>query len=110
MDNNPILKKQLSIKYAGSMERYEHFRRTMGASPLLYSHDFLFYNDDIIARHSRNIKELSLLKSLLREDKIEPSMLSFNVINTYYPSYILHHHYDVFIPLLANFASNKDVK
>lgn len=54
--NTLIFNKQLSVKYAGTMERYENFKRMMGASPTLYSHDFLIYNDDIIARHNRNIK------------------------------------------------------
>lgn len=110
MESNLILKKQLAIKYAGSMQHYEHFKRLMGASGTLYPHDYHFYNDDVVARHNRNIKEITLLKTLLKEGKIEPPMLSFNVFNTYYPSYVLHHHYDVFIPALAQFASQKEVK
>lgn len=110
MDNNPIPKKQLSIKYAGSMQKYEQFKKMMGASPLLYSHDFHFYNDDITTRHQRNTKELQLLRKLLKGGKIETNMLSFNVFNTYYPSYVLHHHYELFVPILSMFAEREDIK
>lgn len=70
MENNPILLKQLSVKYAGSMQKYEAFKKMMGASPLLYKHDFHFYNDDITTRHNRNIGEIKQLKQLLKEDRI----------------------------------------
>lgn len=58
MDSNPILKKQLAIQYAGGSEDYEHFKRMMGASKLLYSHDLHIYNDDVNSRHARDIREL----------------------------------------------------
>jgi precorrin isomerase len=70
MESTAILKKQLAIKYAGSMQQYEFFKRIMAASPALYPHDFLFYNDDVTARHARNIRELALIHSLLRDGKI----------------------------------------
>lgn len=104
------MKKQLAIKYAGNIQEYEHFKRIMGASPALYPHDYLFYNDDVTARHSRNIKEIAFLKSLLREDKLESSMLSFNVFNTFYPTYVLHHHFDIFLPVISQFSAVKEVK
>ena len=108
--NTLIFNKQLSVKYAGTLQKYENFKRMMGASPTLYSHDFLLYNDDIIARHTRNIKQFQLLKSLLKEGKLESSMLSFNVFNAYYPSYVLHHHYEVFVPALAAHSNAQIIK
>lgn len=36
------------------------------ASPILYKHDFHFYNDDINTRHQRNITEINYLKKLLK--------------------------------------------
>jgi hypothetical protein len=74
-----------------------------GASKIIYPHDYHFYNDDIETRHSRNIKELSYIRTLLREGKIEPKQLPYNIHNTYYPSYVLHHHYQIFVPLLQKF-------
>jgi hypothetical protein len=70
MENNPILKKQMAIQYAGGSEDYEQFKRMMGASKLLYSHDLHVYNDDVNSRHARNIQELKLLKQLLTSGKI----------------------------------------
>jgi beta-galactosidase GanA len=93
MEDNPILKKQLSIEYAGNIDNYESFKRTVGASPLLYKHDLHFYNDDITSRHKRNIQELKYLKELLKSGKIEHKMVKHNVINTFYPSFVLQHHY-----------------
>jgi len=111
MENNPILKKQLSIEYAGNIDNYEYFKRTIGASPLLYKHDLHFYNDDITNRHNRNIQELKYLKELLKSGKIEPKMIKHNVFNTFYPSFVLHHHYDIFVPLLHKFInSSKDLQ
>lgn len=107
MDNSQIVKKQLAIKYAGSLQQYEHFKRLSGASPTLYPHDYLFYNDDVQTRHSRNIKELANIKQLLKEGKMEAAALPFNVFNTYYPSYLLTHHYSIFLPILQQFKAHK---
>jgi uncharacterized Fe-S radical SAM superfamily protein PflX len=110
MDSSRMVKRQLAVKYAGNMQAYEHFKRMMGASPSLYPHDFLFYNDDVERRHSRNIQELAYLKKLIKEGKVEVDALQFNVYNSYYPSYVLHHHFDVFMPIIAQFASQKEAK
>ena len=75
MEATHIVKKHLSVKYAGSLDRYDTFKRTMAASPMLYTHDYHFYNDDVVARHNRNIKEIKYIKSLLKEDKISTNML-----------------------------------
>lgn len=74
----------------------------MEASPHLYAHDFSFYNDSISDRHKRNLRELAYLKKLLKQNKLTPSMLSHNTINTFYPSYVLHHHYFTFLEILQN--------
>jgi hypothetical protein len=37
-------------------------------------------------------------------------MLSFNVFNTYYPSYVLTHHFDIFLPALEQLPASKDIK
>ena len=38
-------------------------------------------------------------------------MLSTNTYNTFYPSYVLHHHYQVFLPLLQKVKkSSENVK
>jgi hypothetical protein len=66
METDRIVKKQLAIKYAGNLQHYEHFKRITGASPALYSHDYLFYNDNVENRHARNIRELAYLKKLLK--------------------------------------------
>lgn len=36
-------------------------------------------------------------------------MLEFNVFNTYYPSYVLHHHYNVFVSTIASLAKNEKI-
>ena len=105
-----MVKRQVAVKYAGNMQAYEHFKRITGASPSLYPHDYLFYNDHVERRHSRNIQELVYLKKLIKEGRVEVEALQFNVYNTYYPSYVLHHHFDVFLPILAQFASQKEAK
>ena len=37
-------------------------------------------------------------------------MLTTNVYNTYYPSYVLHHHYSVFSPLVKKISLVKEMK
>lgn len=37
-------------------------------------------------------------------------MLRTNVYNTFYPSYVLHHHYFIFTPLLNKFKKEESVK
>ena len=59
MESSRVVKRQLAVKYAGNMQAYEHFKRITGASPSLYPHDYLFYNDHVERRHSRNIQELA---------------------------------------------------
>jgi hypothetical protein len=70
MSSKAILNKQISTKYAGNLERYESFRRMLEASPLLYQHDFRFYNDDVILRHGRNSEELKKLIGLIKSGRI----------------------------------------
>jgi len=36
-------------------------------------------------------------------------MLLYNTWNTFYPSYILSHHWTVYLPILTLFKSNKEV-
>lgn len=80
------------------------------ASPILYQHDFRFYNDDVIARHHRNGEEIKKLIGMIGSGRVEQSMLEFNVFNTYYPSYVLHHHYNVFLSTFAPFTENEKAK
>ena len=40
------------------------------ASPILYQHDFRFYNDDVIARHGRNGEEIKKLIGLVKSGRI----------------------------------------
>lgn len=96
-----ILQKQLAIEHQGGSVEYESFKRMIDASPLLYKHDLDVYTDEISERHIRNIAEINYLQQLIRTNKIEPSMLANNVFNAYYPSYVLHHHYQVFMPLVG---------
>ena len=35
-------------------------------------------------------------------------MLSTNTYNTFYPSYVLHHHYQVFLPLLQKVKKSSE--
>ena len=37
-------------------------------------------------------------------------MLKHNVYNTFYPSYVLQHHYDVFLPMLMTLAKAPQTK
>jgi len=82
----------------------------MEASPHLYSHDFTIYNDSVSSRHQRNLKEISHLKKLLKDKKLTANMLTHNTINTFYPSYILHHHYFTFLKILQNHFAGDLVK
>ena len=97
-----MLLKQITIEYIGDNEQYESFKKLIEASPHLYSHDFSIYNDSVSSRHQRYLREISYLKKLLKEKKLTPSMLSHNTVNTFYPSYILHHHYFTFLKILQN--------
>ena len=82
----------------------------MEASPLLYHHDYDVHTDEIAERHIRNTAELNYLQTLIRDNKISPDMLSTNVYNTFYPSYVLHHHYYIFTPLLNRFRKEQGVR
>ncbi len=50
------------------------------------------------------------LVGLIKSGRIEPTMLEFNVFNTYYPSYVLHHHYNVFVSTISSFAESKQAQ
>ena len=41
---------------------------------------------------------------------MSPDMLTTNVYNTYYPSYVLHHHYFVFVSLLKKVKNIDSLK
>lgn len=82
----------------------------MEASPILYQHDLHFFNDDITTRHYRNIAELKYLQTLIKDNKINTGMLKYNVYNTFYPSYVLNHHYSFYLPILLKLNKNKEIK
>jgi hypothetical protein len=42
----------------------------------------------------------------IREKKIVPDMLEYNTTNTFYPSYVLFHHFNQFLKLAAGLAEN----
>ena len=79
------------------------------ASPLLYHNDLDIYTDEIEERHLRNIAEIKYIQQLIKDNKITPHMLSTNVFNTYYPSYVLNHHYSVFVPLINKLKDEKEI-
>jgi hypothetical protein len=109
MQTDKVLLRQLAIEHQGGATGYEPFRRMIEASPLLYRHDMDVYTDEIGERHIRNIGEIRYLQQLIRDGKLTPDMLATNVYNTYYPSYVLHHHYSVFLPMLRKVAKFEGV-
>lgn len=81
----------------------------MEVSPAIYQHDLSVYTDDVGERHDRNMAEWRKIKNLIKEGKITPEMLSNNTYNTFYPSYVLDHHYRVFMKVLRDCSKSKDL-
>jgi hypothetical protein len=100
----------MAVEHQGGAEQYESFRKMMEASPLLYRHDYDVYTDEIAERHIRNTAELNYIQALIRNNKISPDMLKANTYNAFYPSYVLHHHYYIFTPLLHQLRKEQGVK
>ena len=80
----------------------------MEVSPSIYQHDLSVYTDDVNERHDRNMAEWRKIKELIREGKLTPELLSSNTWNTFYPSYVLNHHWSIFMRLISGFSKSKD--
>ena len=77
------------------------------ASLYLYRNDLDVYTDEVSEKHIRNMAELKYIQQLIRDNKITKEMLGANVFNVYYPSYVLQHHYNVFVPLLKKVSKEE---
>lgn len=105
-------KKQLAVYLTGSGEAYENYKKTQGINSL-YLNDFHYYNDTFYVRHDRNIEEIYKIKELISKGIIKPEMLVYNTWNAFYPSYILNHHFNIYMEILKMIASqtgDKQVK
>lgn len=109
MQTHKVLLRQLAVDHQGNGEEYEYFKKMIEASPLLYKHDFHVYNDGITTRHHRNIAELSYIQSLIKNRTITPQMLSTNIYNAFYPSYVLANHYSVFLRMLIKLRDRSEI-
>lgn len=72
----------------------------MDMSPQIYKDDYSIYTDFVDDRHLRNIREFKDLVNLLKNNKISKKMLITNTINSYYPSYVLNHHFCTFLGII----------
>lgn len=93
------LKKQLALFLTGSAENYEYYKRTQQIK-IHYPNDFDYYNDTFYVRHDRNIQELNKIKTLIKQGILKQEMLLFNTWNAFYPSYIMNHHFTVYLQVL----------
>ena len=48
------------------------------------------------------------IKELIKEGKLTPEMLASNTWNTFYPSYVLNHHWTIFMKLVSQFSKSKN--
>lgn len=102
-------KKQLAVFLAGSSESYENFKKVQEVQSL-YPNDFHYYNDTFYVRHDRNIQEIYKIKELMSKGIVKPGMLLYNTWNTFYPSYVLHHHFTIYLQILSMIASQTQDK
>lgn len=91
--------KRNTLQIYATLDKYEWYKRTTAIVPKLYEHDFLFYNDTVEERHERNKKQIKKIIGALKTNQLSPQMLEYNTSNTFYPSYVLHHHYAHFTQL-----------
>jgi hypothetical protein len=97
--------KQLALFLVGSSEAYENYKRTQELQSV-YPNDFDYYNDTFYYRHDRNIEEIKKIKTLLAKGVLKPEMLLYNTWNAFYPSYVLGHHFGVFLSILQLFGKS----